>query len=223
MRFADRVDAGRRLAQALKHVADGDAVVLGLPRGGVPVAAEVARAWALPLDVIVVRKLGVPRQPELAMGAVGEGGVCVLDHATIRAAKVSADELAAIQQREREQVERRTRLFRADRAGVALDGRVVIVVDDGIATGATMRAACRITRERGARRVVAAVPVAPGSAAARLAGDADEAVCLRTPSPFMGVGRWYRDFSATSDAEVIELLAQAPQWLERHPSDEAPD
>jgi putative phosphoribosyl transferase len=208
MRFADRVDAGRRLAPAVQKVADGDVVVLGLPRGGVPVAAEVAKVLGAPLDVIVVRKLGVPRQPELAMGAVGEGGVCVLEPATIRAAHVSQEELAEIQQREREQVELRTRMFRGDRPGVSLQGRTVIVVDDGIATGATMRAACRIVRERGARRVVAAVPVAAGSAAARLAGDADETVCLQTPAPFMGVGRWYRDFSPTSDAEVINLLAR---------------
>ncbi len=147
------------------------------------------------------------------MGAVGEGGVCVLEPATIRAAGVTPGELAQVQQRELEQVERRTRMFRADRPGILLRGRSVIVVDDGIATGATMRAACRIVRARGALRVVAAVPVAAGSAAARLAGDADETICLQHPAPFMSVGRWYRDFSPTTDAAVIDALEQAAQRM----------
>ncbi len=219
MRFADRVDAGRRLAQVVLPLFTpvpgapaAQAVVLGLPRGGVPVAAQVAAALGAELDVIVVRKLGVPRQPELAMGAVGEDGVCVLEPATISAARVSPDQLAQAQEREREQVERRVRLFRGDRPGARVEDRTVVVVDDGIATGATMRAACRIVAARGARWVIAAVPVAAGSAQARLAGEAGQTVCLQTPSPFIGVGRWYHDFSPTSDAEVIALLDQA-----RHP------
>ncbi len=220
MQFADRTDAGRRLAQALRDVAadqsGGDAagdrpgaVVLGLPRGGVPVAAEVAAALNLPLDVIVVRKLGVPWQPELAMGAVGEDGVRVVDENTIWALGLSPEAVAEVEARERDQVERRVRMFRQGRPAVPLAGRTVIVVDDGIATGATMRAACRVVRARGARQVVAATPVASTTAAARLIGDADEVIALQTPSRFQGVGQWYLDFSPTSDEEVIWLLAPA--------------
>src|ERR1019366_2009760 len=161
MQFADRVDAGRRLAAKLGPLQGEDLVVVGLPRGGVPVALEVARALDAPLDVIVVRKLGGPVQPELGMGAIGEGGVRVLNAGVVRLARVSSDELATVERRERVELERRARRFRGDRPPVRLDGKTVVVVDDGIATGSTARAACQVARAQGASRIVLAVPVAP--------------------------------------------------------------
>lgn len=184
MVFTDRVDAGRRLGAALRPFADADVVVVGLPRGGVPVAFEVARALDAPLDVVVVRKLGVPFQPELAMGAVGEGGARVLDNDVLRSAGVGEHDLADVEQRERAEVERRARSFRGDRPRVPLRGRTVIVVDDGIATGSTARAACQVVRTQGAARVVLAVPVAPAGIEERMRPDADEVICLSTPRDF---------------------------------------
>ena len=181
MVFADRGDAGRRLAAKLGHLRGGQVVVLGLPRGGVPVALEVAQALGAPLDVIVVRKLGVPFQPELGMGAAGEDGVVVIDTGLVRLAGVSGNELAAIQAREQAQVEARAARYRAGRARLPLDGRVAVVVDDGIATGSTARAACQVARARGAARVVLAVPVAPPGWEAGFRGEADELVCVDTP------------------------------------------
>lgn len=214
--FRDRADAGRRLGAALVRRGEGGVgapghgvVVLGLPRGGVPVAAEVARVLDAPLDVVVVRKLGVPWQPELAMGAIGEGGTRVLDDEIRRAADVGADDLAAVEAAERAQLDQRVERLRGVRPRIDLAGRVVVVVDDGIATGATARVACGSARARGARRVVLAVPVAPPSAVSQLAPAADEVLCLATPRDFVAVGRHYLDFSATSDDEVIELLRQA--------------
>ncbi|MFF7991397.1 phosphoribosyltransferase family protein [Kitasatospora xanthocidica] len=207
--FADRADAGRRLAARLGHPGGPDTVVVALPRGGVPVAAEVAEALDAPLDICVIRKLGVPYQPELGMGAIGEDGVRVLNEQVIRLASVTDAQLAGVERRERTELERRARRYRGDRPPVDVRGRTVVVVDDGIATGSTARAACRIVRERGAARVVLAVPVAPADWTDRLAGVADELVCVETPSPFFAIGEFYADFSQTEDEEVLRLLAEA--------------
>jgi putative phosphoribosyl transferase len=209
MPFLDRSEAGRRLAGQLLHLRGEDVVVLGLPRGGIPVAAEVARALGAPLDVIVVRKLGVPVQPELGMGAIGEGGVRIINPEVVEITRVSLDQIAAVEARERAELQRRARRFRGDRSRTPLTGRTAIIVDDGIATGSTARAACQVARALGAARVVLAVPVAPPSTRASLAPDADEVICLETPEHFLAIGEWYRDFSQTSDAEVIGLLRQA--------------
>ncbi|WP_344579770.1 phosphoribosyltransferase family protein [Streptomyces lunalinharesii] len=209
MLFTDRADAGRQLSEALRHLAKDDPVVLGLPRGGVPVAYQVAQALDAPLDVIVVRKLGVPYQPELGFGAIGEGGVRVLSEDIIRRGRVGPADVDAVQRTEEAELARQAGRFRAGRRRLPLDGRTAIVIDDGIATGATAAAACRVVRAQGAARVVLAVPVAPPDAAARLRTAADEFVCLSTPYAFSAVGEWYRDFSQTSDDEVISLLSQA--------------
>ncbi len=209
MAFVNRVDAGRRLAERLRHLAGEPVVVLGLPRGGIPVAFEVARALGAPLDVIVVRKLGVPDQPELAMGAIGEDGIRVLNDEVISITRVSAQELAAVEARERAELERRARRFRGDRPRRSLEGRTAIIVDDGIATGSTARAACQVAQAHGATRVVLAVPVAPPGWASRLAGDADELIALETPEPFFAVGQFYEDFSQTTDDEVVSYLERA--------------
>ncbi|MEU6262201.1 phosphoribosyltransferase [Saccharopolyspora shandongensis] len=206
MPFENRRDAGRRLAGQLLHLREADAVVLGLPRGGVPVAYEVARALRAPLDVIVVRKLGVPTHPELGMGAIGEGEVRIINDEVLWKTGVSATELDEVERRERVELDRRAKLFRVDRRRVDVVGRTAIVVDDGIATGSTAHAACRVAREQGAARVVLAVPVAPPHALERLEEVTDEQVCLETPGWFMAIGQWYRDFAQTSDAEVVELL-----------------
>ncbi len=211
MPFVDRADAGRRLAVRLHELHGREALVLALPRGGVPVGYEVARALGAPLDVIVVRKLGAPFQPELAMGAIGEGGVRVLDEGSMRAADVLPDELEAIEQRERDELDRRALRYRGRRPRLSLQGRVAIIVDDGIATGSTARAACRVARAMGASRIVLAAPVAPRSTARELARDADEVVLLATPEDFVAVGRFYDDFMPTSDEEVESLLCRAAE------------
>ncbi len=207
--FADRVDAGRQLSRQAMHLRGPDVVVLGLPRGGVPVAFEVARALDAPLDVIVVRKLGVPDQPELGMGAIGEGGVRITNPRVLRAARVSAEELAGVEAREQDTLAQRTRLLRGDRPPVPLEGRTAVIVDDGVATGSTARAACKVARARGARRVIVATPVAAPDAVEGLRGDADEVVCVLTPQWLSAIGAWYGDFTPTSDADVRELLARA--------------
>jgi putative phosphoribosyl transferase len=209
MSFLDRSDAGRRLANRMLHLRGKDVVVLGLPRGGVPVAAEVARALGAPLDVILVRKLGVPVQPELGMGAIGEGGVRIINPEVVAIAHVTDAEIAAVERRERAELERRARRFRGGRRRTPLAGRTAIVVDDGIATGSTARAACQVARAQGAVRVVLAVPVAPPSACSALATDADEVICLETPAHFLAIGEWYQDFSQTRDDEVVALLRRA--------------
>jgi putative phosphoribosyl transferase len=209
MVFADRRDAGRRLAVHLAHLAGRDVVVLALPRGGVPVGFEVAAAIGAPLDVIVVRKLGVPSQPELGMGAIGEDGVVVMNPEVVRAARVTSSQIEAIAERERHELDRRAQRFRGDRTRVAIGGRTVVIVDDGIATGSTARAACQVARAAGADRVILAVPVGPPTAVADLRGDADEVVVADTPSRLYAIGEWYRDFSQTSDEEVVDLLAAA--------------
>lgn len=211
--FADRVDAGRQLAARLTHLRGQDVVVLGLPRGGVPVASEVAEALDAPLDVIVVRKLGVPFQPELAMGAIGEGGVEVLNSEVLTDAQVTKEQLRTVESRERALLEARVELLRRDRARVDLSGRVAVIVDDGIATGSTARAACAVARHLGAARVVLAVPVGPAERVQDLA-EADEVVCVSTPRSFMAVGNHYRVFSPTSDDGVIVLLDAAARRIQ---------
>ncbi|MEU2244453.1 alpha/beta family hydrolase [Streptomyces sp. NPDC018338] len=206
MDFTDRTDAGRQLAARLDHLKGQDVVVLGLPRGGVPVAARVADALDAPLDICLVRKLGVPHQPELAMGALGEGGVRVLNEHVLRETGVGERDLAAVEEREHIELEQRTQRYRGSRPPVPLDGRTVVIVDDGLATGATALAACRVIRAKGAARIVLAVPVAPHGWTARLGGEADETVSVREPDFFYAIGQFYRDFSQTTDAEVLACL-----------------
>ena len=209
MVFADRDDAGRRLAARLGHLRGEPVVVLGLPRGGVPVALPVARALAAPLDVIVVRKLGVPFQPELGMGAVGEDGVRVLNPEVMQVCEVSQGDLAAVQAREQAAVQARASRYRARRPREPLAGRVAVVVDDGIATGSTARAACQIARAHGAARVVLAVPVAPPGWQARIGAAADEMVCVDTPRGFAAIGQFYATFPQVSDEQVLACLERA--------------
>jgi putative phosphoribosyl transferase len=207
--FADRRDAGRKLASRLGHLRGPDTIVLGLPRGGVVVAAEVADALDAPLDILIVRKVGVPYQPELAMGAIGEGGVRVMNESVIRQANITADEWAAVERREWTELDRRVAVWRADHPRIDLAGRVALIVDDGVATGSTARAACRVAKAAGAARVVLAVPVAPAHWTVDFADEADELVALDTPEPFMAVGQWYRDFDPTLDDEVVDCLDRA--------------
>lgn len=208
MRFTDRSDAGRQLAVLLEPFADTDPVVLGLPRGGVPVAAEVASHLKAPLDVLLVRKLGVPHQPELAMGAIGEGGARVLNHRVIEHCEITAEEWSRVEEAEWHELERRAELLRRERRRVPLAGQTVIIVDDGIATGSTARAACQVVRAQDAERVVLAVPVGPQGWADEFADDADETVSIATPPDFVAVGRWYRDFEPTTDEDVANCLAR---------------
>ncbi|MGR8007050.1 phosphoribosyltransferase family protein [Streptomyces hypolithicus] len=209
MMFTDRAEAGQRLAAELRHLRGERTVVLGLPRGGVPVAFHVARALDAPLDVVVVRKLGVPRHEELGFGAIGEGGVRVISDAIVRLGGVRAEDIAAVERAETAELERRAERFRAGRPRVALGGRTVVVVDDGIATGSTAEAACEVVRAQGAARVILAVPVASPDAVARLRGRVDDVVCLSAPRMFRSVGEWYQDFTQTADEEVVALLARA--------------
>jgi predicted phosphoribosyltransferase len=205
--YRDRADAGARLAEHLAPYGNrADVVVLGLPRGGVPVAAEVARALRAPLDVFCVRKLGVPGDEELAMGAIATGGVLVLNERVVRELGVSEQMLARVAAAERKELERRDRAYRGERPPAALAGRTVVVVDDGLATGATMRAAVRAVRAGGPRRVVVAVPVAAAETCRSLEADADEVVCPLAPQEFRSVGGWYENFSTTTDDEVRRCL-----------------
>ncbi len=215
--FVDRVEAGRRLATRLRHLGGEDVVVLGLPRGGVPVARQVADALGAPLDVCLVRKLGTPFQPELGMGALGEDGVRVINDDVLRQARVTPQELAEVEESERAVLERRARRYRGEAPPTPLAGRTVVVIDDGVATGSTARAACRIVRARGAGRTVLAVPVAPQDWAERLGGEADELVCLETPLDFFAIGQFYADFTQTDDDEVVACLERtAPGPTARH-------
>ncbi len=217
MRFSSRTDAGRRLASPLLHYRGQHPVVLALPRGGVPVAAEIAQALAAPLDLILVRKIGLPWQPELALGAVVEGGepIMVRNEAIIRRAAIGADELQRICGRELAEIDRRRARYLGARARALLTGRTVIVVDDGIATGATMRAALRAIRQRGSGRLVLAVPVAPADVVAELRSEVDDLVCLDSPEPFVAISSFYREFGQVSDEEVVSILARFPAG-ERH-------
>jgi putative phosphoribosyl transferase len=211
--YADRRAAGQRLAQELLGPhgpgRGQDVVVIGLSRGGVPVAAQVARALDAPLDVGVVRKLGVPYHPELAMGAIGEDGARVINEEVMRSSRITEREIAAVEEAERSEMERRAEAYRGRRGRVTVRGRTVVIVDDGIATAATARAACRSARARGAARIVLAVPVAPRDWARRVGDDADELVCPETPRDFMAVGQFYQDFAPTTDAEVVACLDRA--------------
>ena len=207
MRFADRADAGRRLAQVLTSIELDDPVVLALPRGGVPVAFEVAGALGAEMDVLVARKIGAPFQPELGVGAIAEGGVTFLDHLSLRTLGLTEEELAATIERENAELQRRVDAYRGGRAALALEGRTVIVVDDGLATGVTARAALRSARSRHPKRLVLAVPVGPPDAAEIIGADADAVVVAETPTRLSAVGQWYDDFSQTPDDEVTRLLA----------------
>jgi len=208
MAFRDRVDAGRQLAARLAAYRDEPVVVVALPRGGVPVAAEVARALRAPLDVLVVRKLGCPWQPELGMGAIAEGDITVRNEELIARLGVDDAAVRSVADRERTELERRIRRYRGERPPVPVEGRTVILVDDGIATGSTARAAVDVLRRRGAARVVLAAPVAPREAVATLGNAADEVVTVETPRLFMAIGQFYDDFSQTTDDEVAGLLAE---------------
>lgn len=216
-RFRDRVDAGRQLSHPFEGRELHRPVVLGLPRGGVPVAAELARALDAPLDVLVVRKLGLPHRPEVAMGAIGERGARVLNEDVLAAGAVSDEELVSVERRERSELEARVARFRGAAEPVELQGRTAIIVDDGVATGATARVASIVARELGAAAVVVAVPVGAAESIAELGAmpEVDEVVCLSTPRDFMAVGLHYVDFRQTTDAEVQELLSAARR--DRHP------
>jgi putative phosphoribosyl transferase len=211
--FLDRAEAGKRLASLLAGQLmierGAGTVVLGLPRGGIPVAYEIARALDAPLDVILVRKIGLPAQPELAMGAIGEDGVRVINDDVVDAEHVSDLQFAAVEERERAELGRRAERYRPGLPRVPLTGKTAIVVDDGIATGSTARAACQVARAHGAARVVLAVPVAPPASIAALASVADEVVCVEAPEPFLAIGQWYEDFAQTGDEEVVDLLRQS--------------
>jgi predicted phosphoribosyltransferase len=209
--FRDRREAGRLLAAKLStYAGKPDIVVLGLPRGGVPVAFEVARALAAPLDVFLVRKLGVPGHEELAMGAVASGGVVVLNDDVIARLGIAPEEIDAVAAKETAELARREQLYRSGRTSPEFSGRTVILVDDGLATGATMRAAITALRQSGPARIIVAVPTAAPDICEEFKKQADGIVCYMTPAPFLAVGRWYEDFGQTTDNEVCALLAQAP-------------
>ncbi|HJR77194.1 MAG TPA: phosphoribosyltransferase [Nitrospiraceae bacterium] len=208
--FRDRREAGRVLAGMLTEYRDlPDVIVLGLPRGGVPVAFEVAVALQAPLDVMIVRKLGVPGHEELAMGAIASGGVQIINDEIVRYAGITAAVVASVAADERMELVRRERTYRGERAPLAVEGRIAILIDDGLATGSTMRAAVTALRAMRPARIVAAVPVAPLDTCTALQADADEVVCAMTPSPFYGVGQWYDDFAQTTDGQVRDLLEKA--------------
>jgi putative phosphoribosyl transferase len=209
MPYRDRRHAGQELAEHLDDLKGrNDVVVLALPRGGVPVAFEVARALGAPLDVFLVRKLGVPGHPEFAMGAVAPGGVRVLSDDVVMMLGIPASEIEAVTAAERKELDRRERLYRAGRKAVELRNRVAVLIDDGLATGSTMKAAVQALRAYGPARVVVAVPVGSPETCREFADIADEIVCARSPHPFHAVGQWYQDFSQTTDDEVQELLEQ---------------
>jgi predicted phosphoribosyltransferase len=205
--FADRREAGRLLAHHLEHLRNEDPVVLALPRGGVPIGYEVARHLGAPLDVLVVRKLGVPGHEELAMGAIASGGVHALNDDVISMLRIPKSTITRVISEEERELMRRELVFRGNRSMVPIEGKSAILVDDGLATGASMRAAAIGLRQLGPRRIVAAVPVGPPETCAALARHVDEMICLAKPPLFFGVGQWYRDFAQTSDQEVRELLA----------------
>ena len=218
-RFRDRHEAGRHLAAALRRYAGRpDVLVLALPRGGVPVGYEVARALGVPLDVMQVRKLGIPGHEELAMGAIASGGVRILNEEIVRMLQIPARVIEAVAAEEQRELERRERLFRGDRPFPDVRGRTVILIDDGLATGSTMRAAAEALRAEGASRLVAAVPVAPKETCESLRAVVDEVVCAVTPVPFHAVGEWYEDFTQTTDEEVRQLLRLAEQSSDGMPS-----
>jgi predicted phosphoribosyltransferase len=212
MLFYDREDAGRVLAQKLRAYADHpDVLVLALPRGGVPVAYEVARALHAPLDVFLVRKLGLPGQEELAMGAIATGGVRVLNEEVVRLLDIPPELIDQVARREQQELERREREYRGDRPRPDVRGRTVILIDDGLATGSSMRAAVAALRQQHPAHIVVAVPVASAETCEEFTSLVDAVVCARTPEPFRAVGLWYRDFSPTTDEEVRDLLRRAEE------------
>jgi predicted phosphoribosyltransferase len=210
-RFADRPDAGRRLAKRLEPLTGEAPVVVALPRGGVPVGREVAAALGAPLEVLVVRKLGAPHNPEYGIGAIAEGGTRVIDSEAIAVLGVDERVVDSIVEREAAELCRRIAAYRGDRPPLSLRGRTAIVVDDGVATGVTVTAALRAVRSQKPRRTILAVPVCAPESALRLGEEADEVVCLRTPALLYGVGQWYRDFSQVSDEEVVVALRNSPR------------
>lgn len=207
--FEDRTDAGRRLAGSLDAYRDQNPMVLALPRGGVVLGYEIARALDAPLDVFVARKIGAPAQPELGIGAVAPGGVTLVDRDAVRVLNVTDDELHALAEREREEMNRRLRHYRGSEDVPDVRGRTVILVDDGLATGATAAAAIEALRRLGPRQIVLAIAVCATQTADALRGEVDDLVCVATPEPFRAVGLWYRDFSQTTDEEVMDLLRKA--------------
>ena len=212
--FRDRTQAGRRLSRKLAHYADrADAIVLALPRGGVPVGYEVAKALRAPLDVFLVRKLGAPGQEELAMGAIAAGGVRVLNDEVVRALGISPRVIDSVAARELRELERRDQLYRGRRPAPRVAGRTAILVDDGLATGSTMRAAIQALRQKEPGRIVVAVPVAAAPTREELSSLVDEMVCYATPEPFYSVGFWYDDFSQTTDDEIRDLLERAAKEM----------
>ena len=214
--FRNRVEAGQLLARELMAYANQpDVIVLGLPRGGVPVAAEVADALNAPLDVFVVRKLGTPGQPELAMGAIATGGVRVINDEVVRGMGIPTDVIDAVAEAEGRELRRRELAFRGSYSEPEVRGKTVILIDDGVATGSTMRAAIRALNSQQPARLIVGVPTAAGSTCRELRTEVDEFVALMTPEPFHGVGEWYEDFSQTSDQEVREILAQAAARFHR--------
>ena len=212
-RFRDRFEAGRALAGLLKHhVDDPDTVVLALPRGGLPVAYEVARELRAPLDVFVVRKLGLRNHPEFAIGAIASGGVRVLNSEAVKSLNISDEEIEATAKTEQKELERREAAFRGERPPLDVRGRNIILVDDGLATGSTMRAAVVALREKHPRSITVAVPVAAPDTCYEFRSEVDEIICARTPEPFIAVGLWYDDFTQTTDEEVRELLEAAAHF-----------
>lgn len=210
MRFRDRIEAGRALAERLSEYANRDDVtVLALPRGGVPIAFEVAQALGAPLDVFPVRKLGVPGREELAMGAIASGGVTVLNRSIIRELNIDEEDIATAVERESVELRRREQLYRGNRPPLDVAGRTVLLIDDGLATGATMKAAVEAVRELDPAEVIVAVPVAAAETCADLAELADHTICAHTPEPFFSVGYWYENFQPTTDEEVRDLLDRA--------------
>jgi len=208
--FLDRTDAGQVLARGLQQYKNQpDVLILGLPRGGVPVAYEVARELNAPLDVFVVRKLGVPGHEELGMGAIATGGVRILHEGIVREVGISPETIDAVSAREQAELERRERLYRGDRPAPTIKGRTVVIIDDGLATGSTMKAAIQAVRQQDPRRLIVAVPTAPSETCEQLKGSADEVVCPLTPDPFFAVGGSYADFTQITDEEVRELIASA--------------
>ena len=210
--YRDRHDAGKRLAELLSAYAHHpDVLILALPRGGVPVAYEVARTLNVPLDVFIVRKLGVPGHEELALGAIASGGIRVLNYDVIRALHIPEQVVEEIAAREQRELERREQIYRDGRPAPDVSGRTVILIDDGLATGATMHAALRALRQQQPARLIAAVPVAAPSTCLELIGEADDIICALRPDPFFAVGLWYQNFEPTSDQEVHDLLVQVAQ------------
>jgi predicted phosphoribosyltransferase len=219
MRFQNRTDAGDRLAAQLTAFAhQSEVLVLALPRGGVPIAFEIARQLHVPLDVWVVRKLGAPQIPELAIGAIAPGGIRLLSPGIVQRLQIPPQVVEAIATREQAELERRQKVYRGDRPPIAVAGKTVILVDDGLATGSTMRAAIASLRQRNPARIVVAVPVAAFAACAELRREGLEVVCLSTPADLDAVGQWYADFTQTSDAEVCDLLGRAAQFATSAPA-----